>query len=199
MNLAEEEKWIHEVKSNPEAFSILFEEYYSQLLNFAVRRTGNIEIARDVVSETFYKAFKNIPFFIWNNISFSSWLYRICNNEINQYYRKSDNKRKIAADNNQLLASIVDDFNLEEEMLKTQEEFDKHERFLAVQQKILALPLKYQEVLVLRYFEDKSIKEIAEILRKSEGTVKSLIHRGIKKVKNEFDESATFFVKEHYN
>ncbi|MBS3950794.1 MAG: RNA polymerase sigma factor, partial [Peptococcaceae bacterium] len=47
------------------------------------------------------------------------------------------------------------------------------------------LPIKYQEVLSLRYFGEKSLKEICEILGKSEGTVKSLLHRGIEKLKKD--------------
>jgi RNA polymerase sigma-70 factor (ECF subfamily) len=46
------------------------------------------------------------------------------------------------------------------------------------------LPPKYQEVIALKYFEDKELKEIAEILSKPEGTVKSLLHRGIEKLRN---------------
>ena len=49
---------------------------------------------------------------------------------------------------------------------------------------MLELPIKYQDVIMLRYFERKSVKEIAEILNKKEGTVKSLLSRGIRRLKN---------------
>ncbi len=52
-----------------------------------------------------------------------------------------------------------------------------------IQKEIILLPQKYQEVLVLRFFEKKKIKEIAKILGKREGTVKSLIHRGLERIR----------------
>ena len=53
---------------------------------------------------------------------------------------------------------------------------------LFFQKEITKLPRKYQEVIVLRYFEKKQIKEVSEILGKKEGTVKSLLHRGLKEL-----------------
>lgn len=55
---------------------------------------------------------------------------------------------------------------------------------MTIQEKIFKLPVKYQEVIVLRFFEKKKIKEIAEILGKKQGTIKSLLHRGLEKLKN---------------
>ncbi|MCD6148281.1 RNA polymerase sigma factor, partial [bacterium] len=73
--------------------------------------------------------------------------------------------------------------NPEAEFLKAQEELKKHQDFLKIQDKISQLPIKYQEVITLRFFEKKKIKEISEILGKREGTVKSLLHRGLKELK----------------
>ncbi|CAM4374809.1 RNA polymerase sigma factor [Paenibacillus alkaliterrae] len=185
MTLDEEKELVHKAKTNPEAFSLLYEEYYSLLLNYAVRRTGNVEIAKDIVSETFYKAIKKLWLFQWRNIPISAWLYRIANNELKQYYRKS----RYRAESFELMLARTDrepmlDYNLEEEVVQAQEELEKHEQFLFFRQKIAELPIKYQEVLSLRYFEEKSLKEICEILGKAEGTVKSLLHRGVEKLKN---------------
>ena len=55
---------------------------------------------------------------------------------------------------------------------------------MKIQEKISQLPIRYQEVITLRFFEKKKIKEIAEILGKKEGTIKSLLHRGLEKLKN---------------
>jgi len=74
---------------------------------------------------------------------------------------------------------------LTEEILKAQVELEeRHQQFLFYQNKILELPIKYQEVISLRYFEEKSMKEIAKILNKREGTIKSLLHRGLEKLRN---------------
>ncbi len=68
----------------------------------------------------------------------------------------------------------------------------RHEDFLALHRSIAQLPLKYQEVITLRFFEDNQIHEISEILGKPEGTVKSLLHRGLEKLREMMSEDATF-------
>jgi RNA polymerase sigma-70 factor (ECF subfamily) len=71
---------------------------------------------------------------------------------------------------------------LQEEIMKAEDEIQKHQDFLEVHKELQKLPLKYQEVLSLRYFEEKKVSEIAEILGKKEGTVKSLLWRGFEKL-----------------
>lgn len=61
-------------------------------------------------------------------------------------------------------------------------ELQRNEEFLVLHNSISMLPNKYQEVITLRFFEDKQVKEVSEILGKREGTVKSLLHRGLKKL-----------------
>jgi RNA polymerase sigma-70 factor (ECF subfamily) len=69
------------------------------------------------------------------------------------------------------------------EILQAEAELRRHEDFLTLHEGISRLQLKYQEVIVLRFFEDKQLKEIGEILGKREGTVKSLLHRGLEKLR----------------
>ena len=59
-----------------------------------------------------------------------------------------------------------------------------HQKFLKVQKVVQQLPEKYQEVISLKYFEQLTIKEIAVILKKKEGTVKSLLSRGLKRLRD---------------
>jgi len=74
--------------------------------------------------------------------------------------------------------------NPETEFLEAQEKLKQHQDFLKIQEKISKLSIKYQEVITLRFFEKKKLKEISEILGKKEGTIKSLLHRGLEKLKN---------------
>ncbi|CAM4424693.1 sigma-70 family RNA polymerase sigma factor [Paenibacillus alkaliterrae] len=114
----------------------------------------------------------------------SAWLYRIANNEIKLYYRNPHSRtdsfdRMLERSDTEPMA----DYILEEELIQAQEELARHDQFLFFQQKIKELPLKYQEVLSLRYFEQKSVRDNGHILGKSDGTVKLLLHRGIEKLK----------------
>ena len=79
----------------------------------------------------------------------------------------------------------MSDGNPATEMMEAQEKLQQHADFLSCQRLVSELDLKYQEVLSLRFFERKEIKEIGEILGKSEGTIKSLLHRGLKKLRDQ--------------
>ena len=71
----------------------------------------------------------------------------------------------------------------EEELLEAEAELKRYEQYLALHDNIYRLDIKYQEVITLRFFENKQINEISEILGKREGTIKSLLHRGLKKLR----------------
>lgn len=185
MNLEAEQSLVLRSKTDVDAFAELYEANYSLILNYVIRRTGNVDLAKDIVSDTFLKAMENIQRFQWRNVPFSAWLYRIANNEINQTYRTTK-KQAISLDQLQEEHGFeVESSELTEEIINAQAELDeRHQQFLYYQKKLLELPIKYQEVISLRYFEDKSMKEIAEILDKREGTIKSLLHRGLEKLRN---------------
>ena len=88
MNLEEEKTLVEEAKKNSQAFSILYEEYYSKIFGYILKRVSDVELAQDITSETFIKALEKIWSFKWRGISFSSWIYRIASNEIVNFYRK---------------------------------------------------------------------------------------------------------------
>lgn len=184
MNLEEEKELIKKAKKDPKAFEKIYDENYSQIFGYILKRVADVEIAKDICSETFLKALKNLWKFRWQNISISCWLYRIANHEIANYFRKS--KRAISLEK---IVPLIAKSNPLEELIKAEEELKKHQDFLKIQNQISKLPIKYQEVIVLRFFEKKKIKEIAEILGKKEGTVKSLLYRGLEKLKELYNAS----------
>jgi RNA polymerase sigma-70 factor (ECF subfamily) len=115
----------------------------------------------------------------WRDIPFAAWLYRIASNEINDYYRR-EGRRNISIDK---ISELADDTDFADEVNQAEEELSKHEEFLLLHKKLAELPSMYQEVIVLKFFEKKKIKDIVEILGKKEGTIKSLLHRGIEKLR----------------
>ncbi len=179
MELRKEKELVKEAKNNPEVFGKLYDQYYSKIFGYTLKRVANLEIAQDITSETFFKALKKLWQFRWRNISFSAWLYRIANNEIANYFRK--NKQKPVS--LERISEPITLTNPSTEILEAEQELKRHQDFLMLQEKISKLPIKYQEVIVLRFFEKKQIKEIAEILGKKEGTIKSLLSRGLEKLR----------------
>jgi RNA polymerase sigma-70 factor, ECF subfamily len=184
MDLNEERELVRQAQKAPDAFARLYDQYYPKIFGYVLRRSANLEAAEDITSETFLKALGKLWQFRWRNVSFSSWLYKIATNEVNQYFRKAVYKRSVSLEELQEqgfeLLSTHDPAN---ELIEAEEELKRHQDFLEIQGKIVQLPAKYQEVITLRFFEKKQINEIAEILGKREGTVKSLLHRAVEKLR----------------
>jgi len=185
MDLNQEKILVDLAKKNPEAFGILFDEYYPKILGYSIKRTGDIHLAEDITAETFCKAQRKLWQFKWQGVPFSAWLYRIATNEINYYFRTKKRLNSISlealtADGN---IQFADQYNLVEELQKAEDEIARHKMFLRIKSEIDKLPIKYQEVIALRFFENKTIPEISQILDKKEGTIKSLLSRGIERLR----------------
>lgn len=184
MSLENEQKLISKAQKDSTDFEPIFEKYYDKILQYVLRRTANVQIAEDITSETFLKALKNLWQFQWQGIPFSAWLYRIASNELKRYFRYPQ-KRHYSLDNllQKNILEPLDSNDFREEIRQAEDELKQHRDFLLIQEGIKQLHVSYQEVISLRFFEGKKIKEIAKILKKREGTVKSLLSRGITKLK----------------
>ena len=174
-----EQELLQKIQADPKQFGVLFDYFYPRIFGYVFRRVADYDPARDITAETFLKAFLKIHSFRWKGISISSWLYRIATNEVNQFFRKKKyNPEKLGS----IISGeflVLNDSSREE----LEEELIRHEEFIRVQQKLKLLDIKYQEVIALRFFENKDNKQIADILDKPEGTIKSLLSRGIEKLR----------------
>jgi RNA polymerase sigma-70 factor, ECF subfamily len=182
MDLEQEQQLVERAKNDTGAFGELYDLYYSRIFGYVLKRTANIEYTQDITSEIFVKALNSLHKFQWRGIPFSAWLYRIANNEIANHFRRNGRHQlELDTVSNSISHSEP---SSESELIEAETELEKYEDFLALHKNIARLPIKYQEVITLRFFENKQLKEIGEILGKQEGTIKSLLHRGLKKLKN---------------
>jgi RNA polymerase sigma-70 factor (ECF subfamily) len=191
MDLQREKELVERARDgDANAFGALFDEHYSKILGYILKRVGVAAVAEDIVSEVFYKAQKGLWRFAWQNVPFSAWLYRIATNEINGYFRKGVFRRSISLD--ALIEGndfdIADANDLIHELEHAERELEQHALFLAVQKEIAKLPEKYQEVVTLRFFENKKVGDIANILNKKEGTVKSLLSSAVEQLRNSLSD-----------
>lgn len=180
---------IEKAKKNSEFFSEIFDKYYDLILRYIVHRIGNIEVSKDIAAETFYKALNKLYTYHPTEAPFSAWLYMIASNEINYFFRRKKYEpislESLIKGNDLQIPSSVD---IENELIQTQEIIDNNRKYQMAREMLSKLTVKYQEVLVLRFIEDLKITEISKILGKNEGTVKSLISRGIDKLKKILNE-----------
>jgi RNA polymerase sigma-70 factor (ECF subfamily) len=191
MDLNEEKELIKLAQKDPEVLAKVYGHYYPKIFGYVLKRTANLESAQDITSETFFKALKKLWQFRWCNISFSSWLYKIATNEIKYFIRRGKYKSASLDELQELGFEPVSLHDPETEIIEAQEKLKQHQDFIVCQQKISQLNIKYQEVITLRFFEQKQIKEIGEILGKSDGTIKSLLHRGLEKLRASMNEEKT--------
>jgi RNA polymerase sigma factor (sigma-70 family) len=182
MQMDNEKDLLERVKKDPHAFALIYDQNYNDVFSYVFRRLGHYEMARDLTAETFLKAFQKVGLFQWRNVPISAWLFRIATNEINLYFRRSKYKPTYL-DDTDLHLHLPYDPGIETEKAGLEKALRESEEFLLVQRRLLELGAKYQEVIALRYFEGKSIHEISTILRKKEGTIKSLLSRGLLKLR----------------
>ncbi|MCS7227405.1 MAG: sigma-70 family RNA polymerase sigma factor [Endomicrobia bacterium] len=168
---------IHLAKNgDKEAFNKLIEKYSQRVYNLCYRLTGNKFDADDIFQETFIRAYKSIKRFKGES-DFGTWLYRIAMNLWISEKRKSARKkivsfdREIEVEDGEIQVEYVDPEESVEEDVQEQQIQD------LVQEQIVQLNADCQLIIILRYIEGKSYKEIARICKCSIGTVGSRIYR----------------------
>ena len=176
--ILDEKELLEKIKKDPSEFSILFRDYYRVIFGYVFRRVTDFDTAKDIVSETFRKAFIHVRYFDYRGISLKVWLYRIATNEMHMYFRHARRDKKYFQKLEFPAGPLFQKY-IEEDRMVLEQELERHEQFVRISNELRSLPVQYQQVLALRYFEGKPNREIAAILGKKEGTVKSLISRGL--------------------
>lgn len=187
MDLQEKKQLIEEAKTDPLAFGRIYDLYYQRIFDYVFHRIGNVADAADITSDVFFKVMKNLAKFEWRGVPFSSWVYKIASNEVNSFFRKK-RFRFLSLDTlfENYNFEAADKTDLQEDYIQIQKQLERYEDFKTIQKLLKKLPIKYQEVLVLRFFENKKVREISEITGKNTNTVKSLLARGVDKLRNTF-------------
>jgi RNA polymerase sigma-70 factor, ECF subfamily len=164
---ANERLLVAAAQADPARFAELYEINFERVYAYVVRRVRDRDTAEDLTSEVFQKALAHLPRFQWR-APFAAWLFRIASNVIADRF-KSAAKETPVADPTMIESSET---NLEEIERRAQ-------LFRLVGQ----LPEDQRLVIALRFAEEKSIREIAEQLGRSEGAVKQLQFRGLQNLR----------------
>ena len=157
-------------KKDLQEFDYLYRKYYPIMNNFVFHRVNDEAVRNEIVSNVFFKAMKRLALFRFldsRKCSFSSWLYRIAVNEVNQFYRNVKREDRIR------------------EMVKwnTVDGDEIQFNYEVIQRKIAVFKTDEQNLITLRFFEKLSYREIADICNKKEGAIKVQMHRLLKKLR----------------
>lgn len=178
---SDEAKLIARAKVDREAFGQVYELYYDRIYNYVYYRTGNVADAEDLTAKIFIRAMQHIGRYEDKGVPFSAWLYRIAHNLVANWHRDNSRRRIISLDD--IAQWRVDEGSPE---FTAQLMEDK----AAILSAIRKLPADRQELLFLKYVERLPNAEIGEIMGRSEGAIKSLYHRTLLSLKEDFQRTS---------
>lgn len=164
-----------------EAFGMLYERYVGRIYNYIYYRTGDTYEAEDLTERVFIRALHHITNYHDRGVPFSAWLYRIAHNLVVNWHRDNSRRKEIPLEDGVMLIPLHGSpggEHPEVELLATEE----HDVLMHVLRK---LPPERQQLLILKFVEHLSNAEIGQIMRRTEGAVKSLYHRTLLSIREE--------------
>lgn len=153
---------------DPARFAKLYQDNFSRVYVYIARRVRNREETEDLTADVFREALASLPRFEWRGLPFASWLLRIAANVLADRWRQLSRRQEIATDELDLVG--VDE--------------DVEQKALLFQL-VEALPSDQRRVILLRFVEQKSLRETAGELGRSEGAIKQLQLRGLQNLREQ--------------
>lgn len=171
MDIEIEREHITNSKKDPQCFEPLYLYNYERILNFVYKRLVDLEETREITAIVFTKALTNISKYEDRGFPFSSWLFRIAINEINQFYRHNKKARAVSL-NDHAVANIAEETGSSIEAA-----------LLLLKRAIGELSEDDVFLIEMRFFEKRSFSEIGQILEITENNAKVRTYRVLDKLK----------------
>lgn len=162
-------------KKDQRYFGPLYDKYFEPIFCFVFKRLGgNEELAGDIAQTTFIKAMANLEKYEDRGLPFSSWLYRIAQNEVSMFFRKQKKNYTVPVDENRI-ADLAGEANIDNSYMS----MDDQEKLIEMLNKLDENQL---ELIELRFFQQLSFKEIAEIYNITEANAKMRTYRILERI-----------------
>ena len=170
-DLVDEGALVAAAKRDPREFGPLYELYVDRIYRFAYRRVGTHHEAEDITAQTFQQALQALPAYEWRGLPFGAWLFRIAGNIINRRGRTSG--REVAVEDVTVFSGYEETDDDPADLAWRSEEAGE------LAEKIKQLPPDQQRVLVLKFSHGMKNREIGDLMGRSEGAIKQLVHRAL--------------------
>lgn len=169
-----QEEWleVQAAQHDPARFRPLYNRYYEPIFRFIFRRTNEEELTADLCSQVFLKALQQLKVYSYKGVPFSAWLYRIASNEIAQHYRASQKNRVVSIEESSF-SDMIDE-------LKEEDTEGLRQKLLQTLDQLKEDDL---ELIELRFFEQRSFKEVAELTGITENNAKVRTYRILERMK----------------
>jgi len=170
---ADERLLVEAAQNDPAKFDALYELHFDRVYSFVAYRIRNRAITEDVTSEVFHKALANLSGYEWRGVPFAAWLLRIAANAIADQSKRA--ARQFPAPDDPPEPGADSDLQASEWRAT-----EYHAQLFRL---VGELPKVQKQVVYERFVEQRSIGEIAERLGKSEGAIKQLQLRALKRLR----------------
>ena len=167
------------IQGDPDSFSILYERYVLRIYNYIYYRTGNPYDAEDLTERVFLRALGHIKAYNNHGVPFSAWLYRIAHNLVANWHRDNSRRKEVPLEDQKNLHLRMD--HPEVALVKSQDQ-------ATLLQAIRSLTEERQQLVILKFVEHLSNAEVATVMGRSEGAIKSLYHRTLKSLREEMEK-----------
>lgn len=171
---AEERLLVEAAQRDPARFGALYERHFARVYAFVSRRVGDRDASEDLTAEVFHKALTHLPSYEWRGVPFGAWLLRIAANSVTDRARRAG--REVPSSDTLPDVAAEPDVDLEGDQRRA--------RLFAL---VDELPADQRTVIIQRFVEQRSIRDIAEALGKSEGAVKQLQFRAVQALRGRME------------
>ena len=162
----DEQSLIEAAQADPARFLELYERHFHRVYAFVSRRVGNRAVAEDITSQVFEQALAHLANYEWRGVPFVAWLLRIASNAL------ADRWKQTARDSHDPLPDVPDKGESEAIELRAM-----------LGQLVDRLPDAQRQVIEMRFVEEKSIRDIAAAIERTEGAVKQLQLRALENLR----------------
>ncbi|MCD4761001.1 RNA polymerase sigma factor [bacterium] len=171
-NLQERIAFLKLKSGDSDAFAFFYDKYVSRIYRFVLIKVSNKQVAEDLTQDIFLK--------VWQYLvdkkhvkSFQAFVFRIARNTVIDYYRQSDRQELP-------LEYLTESIDMSDDLAAALDQsFDSAAMLIEIKK----LKIEYQEILLLRYMEDLSIDDIAQVIQKDKNNVRVTLHRAMDRLK----------------
>jgi RNA polymerase sigma-70 factor (ECF subfamily) len=169
---SDERSLVEAARRDPARFGDLYELHFERIYAFIARRVRDRDTAEDLTAEVFHKALANLQSFEWRGAPFAAWLMRIAANAVADQFKRS--AREVQASDDAVEPSASPDM----------EAIENNARLFRL---VNELPQNQRRVIYQRFVEQRSIREVAQQLGRSEGAVKQLQLRALQNLRSQME------------
>jgi RNA polymerase sigma-70 factor (ECF subfamily) len=166
-NKNDEQLQVEAARQDPARFAELYENNFDRVYAYIASRVRTREEAQDATADVFHRALASLPRFEWRGLPFVAWLLGIAANVLSDRWHRVARQRQIVADD-------LDQIGIEDDI----------EQRAMLYQLVDTLPADQRHVIVRRFVGQKSLREIATELERSEGAIKQLQLRALQNLRD---------------